>query len=104
MGPALKDGKGNSLHVMTGKVESGVLFLMFEKDPTIYAGDPSLLAILDVDPFQFANKLAVIVRVDRIDRLAIGLGHGAPRAGDPSQDRRAPRTAPRGWWTASRST
>lgn len=67
----MKDGNGRSLHVMTGKTENGVLFLMFEGDPTIYAGDPNLLALLDVDPVRFASKQAVVVRIDRIDRLAV---------------------------------
>lgn len=70
----LGDGKGNSFHVTTGKTEDGVLYLRFEGDPTIYAGDPRLLALLDVDPFRFVNRLAMIVRLDRVDRLAISAG------------------------------
>jgi hypothetical protein len=70
----LGDGQGNSFRVMTGKVEEGVVFLSFEGDPTIYAGDPNLLALLDVDPFRFVNKLAMIVRLDRVDRLSISAG------------------------------
>jgi hypothetical protein len=67
----LRDGTGNALHAWTGKVEAGALYLRFEGDPTIYAGDPDLLALLAVEPFDFANKLALIVRLDRVDRLAI---------------------------------
>jgi hypothetical protein len=67
----LRDGTGNALHAWTGKVEAGALYLRFEGEPTIYAGDPNLLALLAVDPFDFANKLALIVRLDRVDRLAI---------------------------------
>ena len=70
----LTDGAGTSLHLWTGKVDAGVLYLRFEKDPTVYAGDPALLEMLDVDPFRFANRFAMIVRLDRIDRLAISAG------------------------------
>jgi len=70
----MRDGTGNRLHVMAGKIENGVLFLQFEGDPTVYAGDPNLLVLLDVDPFRFASKQAVVVRIDRIDRLAISAG------------------------------
>jgi hypothetical protein len=70
----LADGTGNSFRVMTGKAEQGVLYLRFEGDPTIYAGDPNLLALLDVDPFRFVGKLAMIVRLDRVDRLGISAG------------------------------
>lgn len=65
------DGKGNRLHVMAGKIENDALFLQFEGDSTIYAGDPNLLVLLDVDPFRFASKQALVVRIDRIDRLTV---------------------------------
>jgi hypothetical protein len=67
----LKDGKGKSLHVVMGKQEGGALYLQFEGDPTVYAGDPRFLQILEVDPVQFVNKLVAIVKLDRIDRLTI---------------------------------
>ncbi len=70
----LVDNTGNKLHVFTGTVDGPVLFLQFEGDPTVYAGDARLLDLLNVDPFQFVNKYAVIVKLDRVDRLEIARG------------------------------
>lgn len=65
----LRDDKGVSLHVYVGKHDAQVLYVKFETDPTVYAADPALLAILDVSPAQFVNKYAAIVKLDTIDRL-----------------------------------
>jgi hypothetical protein len=70
----IRDGAGNTLHVMVGRAEANVLFLQFEKDPTVYAGDPKLLQILNVDAFSFASKNAAIVKLDNVDTLAIAAG------------------------------
>ncbi len=70
----ITDGKGNTLHVMVGSQQGQALFLQFEKDPTVYAGDPKLLGILNVDAFEFASKNAAIIKLDNVDRLTVAAG------------------------------
>ena len=70
----IRDGTNNTLHVMVGNQEGQVLFLQFEKDPTVYAGDPKLLGILNVDAFPFASKNAAIVKLDNVDLLTVTAG------------------------------
>ncbi len=70
----LRDGTGNTLHVYVGNEQGAALFLQFEKDPTVYAGDPQLLKILSVDAFQFASKNAAIVKLDNVDTLTFTAG------------------------------
>jgi hypothetical protein len=70
----IRDGAGNSLHVFVGSQQGQVLFMQFEKDPTVYAGDPRLLQILTVDAFSFASKNAAIVRLDTVDTLTVTAG------------------------------
>jgi hypothetical protein len=70
----IRDGTGSILHVYAGAQQGQALFLRFEKDPTVYAGDPNLLQILAVNAFQFASKNAAIVKLDNIDTLTITAG------------------------------
>jgi hypothetical protein len=70
----LSDGTGNSIHVFVGKQDGQALFMRFENDPTVYAGDPSFLSLLDVQPFQFVSKLAMIVKLDNVDRITFEAG------------------------------
>jgi hypothetical protein len=70
----LSDGQGNSIHVFVGRQDGQVLFMRFENDPTVYAGDPSFAALLDVQPFQFVSKLAMIVKLDNVDRITFEAG------------------------------
>jgi hypothetical protein len=65
----MSDQAGKSVHVYAGKSDGQVLYLKFEKDPTVYAGDPSLLAILSSSATAFVSKYAAIVRLDDIDSL-----------------------------------
>ena len=70
----MRDGKGATLHVFLGNQDGQVLFVRFEGDPTVYGADPNVLAIVSVEPFQFVNKYAAIVKLDNVDRLAFVAG------------------------------
>jgi hypothetical protein len=70
----LGDAAGNRVHVYVGKQEGSVLFMRFETDPTVYAGDPTLLSLLSVEPSQFVSKFAVIVKLDDTDTITFQAG------------------------------
>jgi hypothetical protein len=70
----VKDGRGTTLDVQLGGVQGQVLYLQFVNDPAVYAGDPQLLNLLDVNPFAFVSKYAAIVRLDDVDTLTFAAG------------------------------
>ena len=71
----IQDGHGEILHVITGKQEQGMLYLQFANDPTVYAGDPRLLSLLEIEPFAFVSKNAAIVDIRKVDSLTITFGN-----------------------------
>jgi hypothetical protein len=71
----IQDGHGETLHIFAGKQDGEMLYLQFAGDPAVYAGDPRLLSLLEVDPFAFVSKYAVIVDIRRVDSLTITSGN-----------------------------
>jgi hypothetical protein len=70
----MSDAGGKALHLFIGKEDGQVLFVRFERDPTVYAADPNLLSLIAADPFQFISKYAAIVKIDTVDRLTFETG------------------------------
>ena len=70
----IRDGKGVTLHIMVGYQAGEQLYLQYSDDATVYAGDPSLVQLLEIDPFIFVNKYAAIMNLKRVDTLSFSSG------------------------------